>query len=323
MTLSVGLIGAGGIGKTHATNIEAHPDATLRAVCDLERDRAESVVEATGSEAAVYTDYRDALSEVALDAVYITIPPQSRVDVIRDVAAAGAAIFCEKPLATTLEDGREIVDIVSEAEIPFMMGFCLRFATPLQDLRSLVADGAVGDPICLFSTRRGWGVPDGDNWRTNPEQACGITIESTSHNIDLLRWLGGDIETAGGATTNVTHPELEAFDDTMVAHVTFENGAIGTILNSWTAHVETFRHGVIGTEGTAVVSGDGWWQLDRLEYARGAESTMTEYDDAVATAMGYQGETDAFLESVAAGTVPPVGLEDGLRALEVSHDILE
>ncbi len=50
---------------------------------------------------------------------------------------------------------------------------------------------------------------------------------------------------------------------------------------------------------------------------------MTEYDDAVATAMGYQGETDAFLESVAAGTVPPVGLEDGLRALEVSHDILE
>lgn len=324
MTLSIGLIGAGGIGETHAENIAVHPDAELRAVCDLDEERAAAVADSAGEEAVAYTDYREALEETDLDAVYVTIPPLVRVDVIRDVAEAGAAIFCEKPLAATLEDGREIVDIVETNDVAFMMGFCLRFAEPLRELRSVVADGKIGEPVCLFSMRSGWGVPGGDNWRTNPDQACGITVESTSHNLDLLRWLGGEIEQASGATTNVTHPDIERFDDNMVAHVTFENGAIGTILNCWTARVESFRHGVVGTEGTVVADGDGWWRLDRLEYATDADDAVTrEFDEDVAIEMGYRGETETFLECVTEGTALPVDENDGLRALELSHEILD
>lgn len=322
MTLSIGLVGAGGIGETHARNVESNLNAELRAVCDLDGERAETVA-AVATDAQAYTDYRNALAAEDLDAVYVTIPPQARVDVIRAVAATGAAIFCEKPLAATLEDGREIAEIVERHDVPFMMGFCLRFAEPLKQLRSIVADGKIGEPVCLFSARSGWGVPGGDNWRTDPDQACGITVESTSHNLDLLRWLGGEIATAGGATTNVTHPELDRFDDNMVAHVTFENGAIGTILNSWTSHVESFRHGVVGTEGTVVVDGDGWWRLDRLEYATDEDSTTHQFDEDVATEMGYRGETETFLECVAEGTALPVGVADGLRALELSHEILD
>lgn len=319
MAVSVVLVGAGGVGETHAEHLVEVPEAELVAVCDLERDRAETVAEA--ADARAYTDYREALGEERPEAVYLTTPPGSRVEIVRTIAEHGAAILCEKPLAATVADGREIAGIVADRGIPFMVGFCSRFAEPLQRLRGIVADGGVGDPVALFSTRTGWGVPEGDDWRTTPGEACGIAVESTAHNVDVLRWLGGEIDHAAGATTNVTHPELETFDDNAVAHLTFESGAIGTVLNSWTSHIEGLRHGVIGTEGSAVVAGDGWWRLDRLEHATADGTDVVEFDDEVATEMGYRGETEAFVESVSEEAEPPVTVADGLRALELCHAI--
>ena len=343
MTLSVGLIGAGGIGGTHAENLRNTEDAVLVAVCDLDRERAEEVAsvgdapdagdstedaagtDVSDADAAVYEDHQTMLETEELDAVYVTTPPRARVDILADVARSGAGIFCEKPLAATVEDGRRIVEIVEEYEVPFTVGFCLRYAEPLQRLREIVSDGTIGEPINFFTSRAGWGVPSGDNWRVDPGQTCGITIESTSHHLDLLRWLGGEIASASGRTTGFTHPELEAFDDNMVASVAFESGAIGSIRNSWTSHVEGFRHGVVGTEGTVVAEGDGWWRIDRLECVTesGEGDLAVEFDEETATDMGYRGETAAFVECVATGAEPSVGVRDGLRALELSYEILE
>jgi len=322
MSLTVGLVGAGGIGETHAENVNGHGDATLAAVCDLDAERADALAGAV--DAATYTDHRSLFREVDLDAVYVTTPPQTRVEIVRDAAREGAAVFCEKPLAATLEDAREIRGIVEKHDVLFMVGFCSRFWEPCQRLYDLVDDGEIGDPVTVFSERAGYGVPEEGNWRTDPEQACGITVESASHNIDVLRWLGGDVASASGQTANVTHPELERFDDNMVATVGFENGAIGLIQNSWTAHTEHLRHGVIGTEGAAVVEGDGWWRLDRLTYAAATDEypTTITFDSETATDGGYAGETDAFLNSVADGTNPPVDVYDGLAALEVSCAVL-
>jgi predicted dehydrogenase len=321
MTVSVGIVGAGGIARTHAENLGAHEEAEVTAVCDIDAERARRLAES--ADAAAYTDHERLLETERLDAVYVTTPPQARVELVRDIARAGAAIFCEKPLATTVEDGRALRDVVAAHDVPFMVGFCLRFAEPCRRLHELVDDGDLGDPVQVFSTRAGYGVPSGDNWRTDPAQACGVTVESTSHNVDLLRWLGGEVESASGHVANVTHPEIEQFDDNMVATLGFADGPIGLVQNTWTSHVEYLRHGVVGTEGAAVVEGDEWWRLDRLTYATESDEgpTTISFDSETATDMGYAGETDAFLRSVVAGTAPPVGVTDGLRALEISHEI--
>ena len=323
MTLTVGLVGAGGIGQTHAENLAEHDDATLVAVCDLDAEKAEAL--ATAVDAEAYTDYRTLFEEVALDAVYVTTPPGTRVDIIREAANNDVAIFCEKPLATTVGDGRAIRDIVDEHDVPFMMGFCSRFAEPCRRMREILAGGEIGDPVTVFSDRAGYGVPQEGNWRVDPDQACGITVESASHNIDLLRWLGGEIASASGRTTNVSHPELDGFDDNVVATVQFEDGPIGWMQNSWTSHVEYLRHGVVGTEGAVLLEGDEWWRLDRLTHATESDPypTTVTFDSETATEMGYEGETDAFLQSVADGASTPVDVSDGLRALEVSHEILD
>ena len=321
MTVVAGIIGAGRIGRTHAEVLYDHEGVVLDAVCDVDAQRARTLATEAGAKA--YTDYRTSFRESDLDVVYITTPPRTRAGVIRDAARSDIAIFCEKPLATTVGGGRMIKSIVEEYNIPLMMGFPSRFAEPCRRMRDLLAGGDVGEPITIFSTRAGYGSPQGDDWRIDPEQACGVTIESASHNIDLLRWLGGEIEAVSGQTANATHPEIDSFDDNILATVAFERGAIGLVQNSWTSRVEYLRHGVIGTEGAVIVEGDEWWRLDRLTHATETDSypTTITFDSETATEMGYVGETDAFLESLAAGTTPPVDVYDGLRALEVSHAI--
>lgn len=323
MPLSIGIVGAGGIAQTHADILADHDDADLTAICDIDPEKAETLAERTDAEA--YTDYRDLFDDVALDGVYVTTPPQTRVDIIREAAKNDVGIFCEKPLATRVSTGQTIRDIVAESDVPFMMGFCSRFAEPCRQMQEMLADGEIGAPITVFSDRAGYGVPQEDNWRVDPDHACGITIESASHNIDLLRWLGGEIASASGRTANVSHPELELFDDNMIATLQFEDGPMGWMQNSWTSHVEYLRHGIVGTEGAIVLEGEEWWRLDRLTYARESDpypQTIT-FDSETATEMGYPAETDAFLQSLAEDTIPPVDVYDGLRALEVSHEIFD
>ena len=308
--------------RTHAEVLYDREDVVLDAVCDVDAQRARAL--ATAADADAYTDHRTMFREADLDVAYITTPPRTRVTPIRDAARSEIAVFCEKPLAATLENGRRIETIVEEYDVPFMMGFPSRFAEPCRRMRELLDAGDVGDPVTVFSTRAGYGAPRGGGWRDDPEQACGVTIESTSHNIDMLRWLGGEIESVSGRTANVTHPELDSYDDNTLATVSFERGAIGLLQNSWTSRVEYLRHGVIGTEGAVIVEGDEWWRLDRLTHATETDSypkTIT-FDSETATEMGYAGETEAFLESLASGTSPPVDVSDGLRALEISHAIV-
>ena len=318
MTIAVAVIGAGGIGSRHARNVAAESDATVTAVCDVDGDRARSLAEEV--DARSYTAPATLLAEESLDAVYVTTPPRERIDIVSDAAERDLALFVEKPLAATVADARAIVDVVERADVPCMVGFCSRFAEPCIRLKSLLEDGMLGDPVTLWTARAGWSVPNEGNWRVDPEQACGITIESASHNIDLLRWLGGEIEDAAGMTANVSHPELTDFDDNLVGVVSFTNGGIGSIRNSWTSHVRFLRHGIIGTEGAAYVEGDDWWRLDRLTSIVADESharTIT-FDDETATAMGYRAETRAFLECVATDNAPPVDQRDGLRTVELS-----
>ncbi|MFB6140203.1 MAG: Gfo/Idh/MocA family protein [Halosimplex sp.] len=322
MTIAVGLVGAGGVGETHAENLVESERASLEAVCDLDEATARSV--AAAADARPFTDPEALFAETDLDAVYVATPPKTHAALVREATDRGLAVFCEKPLAASVDDGRAIADAVADAGVPLMTGFCLRFAEPCLRLRALVADGALGDPVTLFSARAGQGVPAAGNWRVDPEQACGVTVESASHNLDLLRWLGGEVAGAGGATANVSHPEIDGFDDNVVATLSFESGAIGCVRNSWTASVETLHHGVIGTDGAAVLEGDGWWRHDRLTYrtADDRHATTVEFDDATATDVGYRAETRAFLDAVEAGADPPVDARDGLRALELSHEVL-
>src|SRR5690606_6871502 len=136
-----------------------------------------------------YGNVEEALEHI--DAAIVTTPPRSRVEVIQTLAEAGKAILCEKPLAGTVEDARAIADIVNRTGIDFMVGFMRRWHPPYAELRALANSTELGRPLQFYRRRLGTLEQQAGNWRVSSKQLTGFTIESVSHDIDLLRWIGG------------------------------------------------------------------------------------------------------------------------------------
>ncbi|HEV2226035.1 MAG TPA: Gfo/Idh/MocA family oxidoreductase, partial [Nitrososphaerales archaeon] len=112
----LGLIGAGAIGRVHAKNIQTKiKGARLAAVADVDQNAAKAVA----GEAKIFSDYHDMIKDDSVDAVIICTPPFLKMDITKSAADAGKAIFCEKPIAVTLEDANKMVGLVKGAGIKF------------------------------------------------------------------------------------------------------------------------------------------------------------------------------------------------------------
>lgn len=311
----IGFIGAGGIARHHVTHLLQYPDVQITAVVDPDTENADRLAERTG--ARVFGSTTEAIEH--LDAAYVTTPPRVRIPIVRELAEAGRAILCEKPLAATVADALTLTAIVEEHGVPFMMGFMRRWHPPYRHLLDLAGDRErLGTPLQLFRQRLGHLPPGPGNWRADPDHLCGMTVESVSHDIDLFRWLGGEIVSARGEVL-CSDPELPGFDDTLAATMRFSSGATGSLQVSWASRVQRNQCGLLGTRSAAVVSGAGMWSSEVLDVA--GSVTMLARDDA--DDMGYRGETAAFLALLAGSGEEVPGVRDGLRTVEISHEILE
>src|SRR5438128_2047440 len=121
MSLRIGLIGAGRIGRKHAETLAGLPTALLAAVADADEPAARAAAGDVGQEgkgravAQVVTDHRRLLDDAAIDAVVIAAPSNLHADLIVAAAAAGKPIFCEKPIALTVEDADRALGAVRKA----------------------------------------------------------------------------------------------------------------------------------------------------------------------------------------------------------------
>jgi len=319
--IRIGIIGAGGISRTHVGLIEQRPDqARIKAVVDLAPENAQWLVDQTG--ATFHANVAEALDDI--DAAIVTTPPRSRVEVIRTLAEAGKAILCEKPLAGTVEDARAIADIVKATGVPFMVGFMRRWHPPYAELRALARSEALGRPLQFYRRRLGLLEQKEGNWRVSSKQLTGFTIESVSHDIDLLRWIGGEIVEARGEVIE-SRQDLPGYDDMVVASLRFANGAVGMLQIAWSAHLFENAVGVLGTEKAAIIDGDGFWRSDRLRVKSraDAETTVSRFAEAEANEFGYGGQMDTFLALARGEDVDHPDVSDGVASIEISSWILE
>src|SRR5215218_6154914 len=167
----VGLIGAGRIGSMHADNLARRvPGAELVAVADPRSDAAESL--AARYDANATTDVDELFNDTDLDAVAITAIAAAHSDLIVKAAEAGKAIFCEKPMALTLEDADRAIAAAAH--------------------ETIVAEG-IGTPQLMRSLTRDPGWPAG---LADPAGVRPWTIfrETLIHDFDLLRWLNPEAE---------------------------------------------------------------------------------------------------------------------------------
>lgn len=153
--VQVGLLGAGRMGAFHGESIAFRvKGADLYAVADPVPGNAEAFAKKLGSNIKAFTDPLDMLEHPAIDAVIIASPARTHAANIIAAAKKGKAVFCEKPMAVTLEEADEVIRAVNEESVPLQVGFNRRFAKGFRSAYEEIRAGKIGTPQLMRSITR-------------------------------------------------------------------------------------------------------------------------------------------------------------------------
>ncbi len=255
MKLRVGLIGAGRMGKVFAHTLAFNvSEVDLVAIADADETIAREVATRYNVSAS-FTDYHQMFDNVKLDAVVITTPTATHLEVVRAAAAAGKHIFCEKPLAQTLQGCDEAIAAARDAGIKLMVGFMRRFDAAYRMAKQKIDEGGIGKPVMFKAIGR-------DPKRTSlefarRENSGGLILDMGIHDFDLARWLmGSEVERVYSEGGCLVYPELETVGDidNAVVNLKFANGAVGNVDVSRNAvYGYDIRTEILGSEGSLMI----------------------------------------------------------------------
>lgn len=284
MTLNVGLIGCGHIGRFHSTAIRAIVrrgllDVRYAAVCDEDPGRAESFAEITG--ATAWTDPNALIDSPGIDAVYICVPTAYHKALVLRAAERGKHIFCEKPLSTNLADVVEMVDAAEKAGVTAAVGLVLRHSPILTVLKQLTSDPTLGRLMTIvFRDDQFFPITGhyASEWRRDQEIAgAGTLLEHSIHDVDVLRWFAGEVASVRGTTLNFAG--YEGIEDLAIANLEFASGAQGNLISIWHSVLgrpSTRRIELFFEKGYFAVDNDYIGPIEMQVHARNAETITAD-----------------------------------------------
>jgi myo-inositol 2-dehydrogenase/D-chiro-inositol 1-dehydrogenase len=314
--VAIGLIGAGWIGAFHGQTLARRlPDARLAAIADPAPGAAERLAGELGC-GHVTTDPAELIAGAGVEAVVIAAPARFHAELVEAAAAAGKAVFCEKPMALTLADADRAIASAGKARVPLQVGFNRRFDDGFRAARELVVAGGLGTPQLLRSLTR-------DPELTDPSRVPprAIFLETLIHDFDTLRYLnpGAEAVDVYAVADALVRPDWKdrGLLDTAVVLVRFDNGAIATAEASFQAvYGYDIRGEVFGSAGM-MTAGDIRRTSVTLFGPQGVVSEAWKRNvDLFHHA--YTAELADFVRCVRAGTTPQVTGEDARAALAIA-----
>ena len=309
-TITLGLIGAGRIGRLHAEHLTHRlPGARLLAVADIFEEAAQKAA-ADFNIPHAYTDPGPIFENPDIQAVVICSSTDTHADFIEQAAAAGKHIFCEKPIHLDLARVDRALAAVEAAGVKLQIGFNRRFDPSFRRAKELVDAGAIGEPHILRITSRDPAPPPIGYIKVSG----GIFLDMTIHDFDMARFLIGDevheIYAAGGVRVDPAIGEAGDIDTALIT-LKFRNGVIGSIDNSRRAvYGYDQRVEIFGSDGVVMV---GNVKPDTAVWAddAGVHSAKPLYFFVERYTEAYVAEMEAFLEAIREDKTPPVTGIDG------------
>ena len=261
--LRAAIIGCGHISARHIPAWQATPDAELVAVCDLDRDRAEARAREFGV-SGVYTDVAEMLDREPLDCVDIATRPETHRSLAQLVSGRGKHVLCQKPLAPTMREAREIAEICDRAGVRFMVMEMWRHIPAYKDMRRYLDAGLIGPvhAMRIVGRRR----PMNRFHPVNPEQPYFAEMpkmyvyEMGIHWIDGARYLMGDVESVYARMARI-NPIL-AGEDWSVVVLGHAGGGTTLLDGSWASPEDAPRP--VGDGGVLLEGRDGSLRFDAL-----------------------------------------------------------
>ncbi len=319
-SLTVGFIGAGNRAQAHYRSIDAHPDASVSAICDLDADARKRTADQYGIDHE-YAEYSELLARDGLDAVYIVMGPELLDPIVTDALAAGHNVFIEKPPGMSAAQTRRWAALADEHACLTCVGFQRRFNPLAVAARDRIAETSeIQYAVATFHKH----TPD---WSTQLH-------DDVIHMIDFLSWAGGGIEGVDGY-----HGQLFAdpsdYDqfasNAFVALLELANGGIGVLNANRIAGGRTLGFELHGEAISTIGSIQGSADVDALRiqaddtpYAEAEQLEIPEFIDADLPSTAIDGTyqlNDHFLRCVAADRQPDVTFTETVASMEAMEAI--
>jgi predicted dehydrogenase len=330
--LRFGFVGAGEIAVDSAAAVRGTSNATLVAVFDVRPELAEDLVARWGGRVAASLDV--VIEAPDVDAVYICVPHFLHRGTALRAAEAGKHVFIEKPMGISPEDAEAIVEGCRRHAVACGVPFIVREAAAYRTARDVIGAGTIGEvtgfrisyradkPVSYW--RGGWSGRAPGGWRTTwSESGGGVLLMNTIHDLDAILWITGlEVERVQAAIATTGSPtEVE---DTGLAIVTCATGALGSIealatLPGGEAQTARWANRIYGTDGQVLLSSP-WTEGGLAVFTRAEGWTELELEP---VADPRRRAFEGFAGAVLAGSEPPIGGADGIRASRLVHAMYE
>ncbi|MFL5759348.1 MAG: Gfo/Idh/MocA family protein [Thermomicrobiales bacterium] len=314
--LGWGLIGASNVARGRMIPaIASDPNSHVAGIVSSDPARARAFA-AEASIPRVYNDIDELLADPEVDIVYISTTNEQHKSQALATARAGKHLLCEKPLALTLADAKEMVAACSAAGVTMGTNHHLRNAATHRTLRRLIAEGAIGQPLAVRVFHAIYLPQNLHGWRVNSPHGGGVILDITVHDADTLRFVLDDEPIEVTAMTTNQGMAAEGLADGVMGVIRFENSAIAQFHDAFTIRHASTGFEVHGTEGS-LVGIDIMTQNPKgmIYLQRGDERDVVDYGEMEDL---YARSVRLFNQAVLTGSQPAATGEDGLRSLAVA-----
>jgi predicted dehydrogenase len=308
-----GLIGAGGMANSvHYPSLAEMADVELAALCDLVPEKLAKTAERFGIR-RTFSDHRQMLGQVEIDAVYLLMPPHHLFDLAITCLRQKKHLFIEKPPGVSYEQARMMALEAQRNGVVAMCGFNRRYIPLITRTRAMVEErGGIRQCVATFYKRM-------ENGPAYYDGAIDILSCDTVHAVDMLRWMGGEPRFVVGDVAR----QANVFDDRFNALIRFESGAAGVLLANWAVggRVHQFEmHGpgisvFVNPDDCALILRDGRSEPEVLttREAAGSDETRHYY--------GFAAEARHFVDCIREGREPSSSLADAAKTMRLVNQI--
>ena len=304
--LKIGFVGAGYIAGVHASIIARDKRVQVTHIHDVEPQRAEQLARSVGAQIAS----NSAEVIASCDAIYITTPNTQHTELAILACEERKHVFCEKPMATSLDDARHVLAAAERSDKVFQVGHNRRFAPVYAELKLMLSETHQPHSAHVKMNRGELLNPE---WTGDPKITGGFLYETTIHMFDMLRFLFGEVKTLQAIGSQHEYAETDDFS----VLLKFANGMHATLASSADAswlfpfeRVEVFCH-----HATIVTR-----EMESLIYSEGLEGQHVErsmHQFSKEEKWGYAQEDRAFVDAIVEGKQPAVSAFDGLKSVEL------
>lgn len=311
--VTVGIIGAGRIGKVHTTSIcNIVKNATIKTIADPFMNE-ETANWAKGMGVNHTTkDYKEILADPEIDAVLICSSTNTHSPISVEAIKAGKHVFCEKPIDHDVDKIKDVIEALKDSKVKYQVGFNRRFDHNFEAVKNAVVAGKIGEPHIIKVTSRDPEPPSAEYAAVSG----GMFLDMTIHDFDMVRFLAGcDAEEIYVQSAVLVDPAIgEAGDvDTAVITIKMENGAIAVIDNSRKAvYGYDQRAEVFGSKGMVATANDTESSAV-LSTADGVTGEKPLYFFLERYMQSFAKEVNCFIEAIENNTDTPLGVLDGLK----------